>query len=223
MKKSSGALIVILALMISTAVAQPYSLPWNSFNAGGRPGSGTNLRLNGSIAQPVQGAGAGAPGYLGWWGFWFGDFRRDAGVTTILAPINQVDTLPLTPRATVKNFGQLPEASITVYCRILYGGLPVYTGTTTVTNVAPNGTATATFPAYGGHHALGDYTIRCSTDWRATPTVTTTLQPVPLRWSSTRRRGRRLDSADRLAAGQQEQERQGRRCAGLRQGKHRCQ
>ena len=161
-KRASFAASVLLVLT-SFAAAQ-YYLPWSSVNSGGGIRTGTGAtRVSSSVAQAVQGAGTSSI-YYGWWGFWLGDVRRDVGVSAILAPINQVDTLPLTPRATVRNYGQLPEPSITVFCRILYGGVPVYSGTATVSDLGPSGTSTATFPVYGGHHALGDYVMRCSTD-----------------------------------------------------------
>jgi hypothetical protein len=163
MKKSSGAVIVMLALVISAVPAQTYLLPWNSFNAGGRPGAGTNLGLNGSIAQPVLGSGVAATSYLGWWGYWFGELRRDVSVVQIVWPLGSVDTLPKTPRARVRNLGQMTE-TFQVGMRIVnLSGVTVYTGSAQASSLLPGAETVLDFPVWGGHHDQGDYTARCST------------------------------------------------------------
>jgi hypothetical protein len=79
----------------------------------------------------------------------------DVGVTRIISPFGQIDTLPVFPRATVTNFGASPR-SFWVHCQIWDPAFAlVYDDSARADSVAAQGLANPLFPVWGGHHVLG--------------------------------------------------------------------
>jgi hypothetical protein len=117
--------------------------------------------------------------------------QRDVAALAIVAPLPLIDTSPQTPKATVRNCGDVAEV-IPVVFRILDNlGVEVYTSTKTAGPVTPRTSVTISFDVWGGHHALGHYTARCSTALGDTNPVNDTVSsaftvtrhaPPPVGW-----------------------------------------
>jgi N-acetylneuraminic acid mutarotase len=87
---------------------------------------------------------------------------EDVGVVSIDAPSGRLDTSTVVvPRATVRNFGQLP-ARCDVFFRVRTGAGDIYTSTRTVTALAPDSSATVLFDTLAKPHLPGAYATRCS-------------------------------------------------------------
>jgi len=76
----------------------------------------------------------------------------------ILAPIGIVDTLPITPRDRVTNFGSYTETfGICFWIQDSAAEFPPYIRSEVVVNLEPGATADVDFPVWGGHTPEGRY------------------------------------------------------------------
>lgn len=114
---------------------------------------------------------------------------NDVGTIANLAPTGTVQrsTIPLAPKATIKNFGtapQAPFAAFDVRYTISPGG---YSSTRTVTSLASGATTTVVFdstfaPATEGTYAVTIVTLLGSDENRANDTLRTTFIVQELNW-----------------------------------------
>jgi hypothetical protein len=114
------------------------------------------------LSQPVQGFGSSSRNE-GFWGFWFGDYVSDVGVSAILAPVDTVDTTSVAPIATITNYGPVLQPVVYAWFRIL-GHSQAYSQLDSAVNLGAGQSANVVFPVWGGPHDTGTYVIRCSTN-----------------------------------------------------------
>ncbi|MEO0080936.1 MAG: T9SS type A sorting domain-containing protein [candidate division WOR-3 bacterium] len=160
--------ISALLLLANLASAQDYKIPWQSFNSGGLPGVGTSHRMNGSLAQSIQGT-ASATNRLGYWGFWYGlgpggvPPALDIECVQIVAPSGYVAAnTEVKPKATYRNNGDAPT-SFTAYCFLEDPShTRVHSPTEPVEDLGPGESRTVEFTGYNVGEVLGDWAVKCS-------------------------------------------------------------
>jgi hypothetical protein len=86
----------------------------------------------------------------------------DVGMYAILAPLGDIDTLPVTPASVVRNYGG-QEASPEVTFAITFEREYVYLESAQVANLTPGSARTVEFPVWTGHREPGYYTAECYT------------------------------------------------------------
>jgi hypothetical protein len=89
----------------------------------------------------------------------------DVGATAIIAPVSTDTATVITPSATVHNFASISTSFPVHFVISTATDGVVYTGDTTVNNLAGGSSTTATFPVWAKPHALGDYVAKCSTEF----------------------------------------------------------
>ncbi len=120
--------------------------------------------------------------------FYAGTPNRDVGVIGIISPIDTIQRVAITPKAEVKNFGNLPE-SFATYCQIFRQGDLVYFDSMLVSNLLPGRTIAITFSIW--EPIPGDFMVKCSTalvsDMNRTNDAYSrffTVETLPLGWSA---------------------------------------
>jgi hypothetical protein len=91
--------------------------------------------------------------------FSFRTYDRNVGATAILAPgALLAPNATIAPSATYHNFAT-EAATFNAYFRVDFGGVPVYTENTTITDLAPGADTTITFPDWAAPHDAGAHQL----------------------------------------------------------------
>jgi len=156
-----------LLLMAAVASAQsPYRLAEWVIDEGGRTAtavSGGRYIQHGSFHQSTIGKTTSDGNYVAWVGYWHPrPYFRDVAVVQILSPVRVADTLfPVTPSATVANYGDLREV-FKVWFRVTRtNGTLLYLDSTTL-GLNPHEQWMAVFRLCS-LHVTGPCIARCST------------------------------------------------------------
>ncbi|MEO0072360.1 MAG: T9SS type A sorting domain-containing protein, partial [candidate division WOR-3 bacterium] len=86
---------------------------------------------------------------------------HDVGVVSIVQPTDSVDRGDLQPKATIRNYGSVPEAFYTFFKIYNSTGSLVYLDSVYINNLNPSAQTTRTFRSF--IFQVGSYQVRCST------------------------------------------------------------